>query len=226
MPRATSCVVRLAYDFMELETLTYIWKAVLLGIHAGFSPGPVSTMIITQSLLHGRRAGMKIATVPFLTDIPIITIIIPALYYLTFGLNNVIALISIVGACLLCYLAYESLSVTTAQFQQNNAPSLSLFRAIGINLFNPNLYIYWITICGPLSISAFATGGFATMFLFIGVYFASITSVKLGMALILGSVRHSLNWNIIIWINRLLGIVLLFIAASFLWQGYKVLFMP
>jgi threonine/homoserine/homoserine lactone efflux protein len=129
---------------------------------------------------------------------------------------------SIIRACLLCYLGYESLSVTASQFQQNKAPSISLFRAVGVNFFNPNLYIYWLTICGPLSVSALHVS-FATMLLFIGVFFLSITSAKLGIALALGSVRQSLNLKVIIWINRLLGIVMLVIAATFFWKGWSIL---
>lgn len=208
---------------MLLETSTYLWKAILLGIHAGVSPGPITTMLVTQSLLHGRRAGAKIALVPILTDIPIIATVIPALYYLTHGFGIVIALISIVGACLLCHLGYESLLVSAPHFQKKDVPPISLLRAVGINFFNPNLYIYWLTICGPLSISALRTDGFAVMFLFIGLFFICITSTKLVMALLFGSVRHSLDLRLIIWINRLLGIALLFFAASFLWQGFKIL---
>jgi len=208
---------------METVAFLFVWKAAVLGVHAGASPGPITTMLISQSLLHGRRAGAKIAFVPVLTDLPIIGVIIPCLYYLSLGLEYVIALISIIGACLLCYLGYESLSVTASQFQQNKAPSISLFRAVGVNFFNPNLYIYWLTICGPLSVSALHVS-FATMLLFISVFFISITSAKLGIALALGSVRQSLNWKVIIGINRLLGIVMFVIAATFFWKGCTILF--
>ena len=208
---------------MELETSTYVWKAILLGIHAGISPGPITTMLITQSLLHGRKAGAKIAFVPILTDIPIVALVIPSLYFLSHRFGIVIALISIVGACLLCHLGYESLSVTASHFQKKNVPPMSLLRAIGINFFNPNLYIYWLTICGPLALSALRTSGFAMMFFFIGTFFICITSAKLGLALLFGSVRHSLDLRFIIWINRLLGIALFFFAASFLWQGFKIM---
>jgi len=208
---------------METAAFVFVWKAVVLGVHAGASPGPITTMLVSQSLLHGRRAGAKIAFVPVLTDLPIIAVVIPCLYYLSLGLENVIALIALIGACLLCYLGYESLTVTASQFQQNNAPSISLLRAVGVNFFNPNVYIYWLTICGPLSVSALHVS-VTTMLLFIGVFFISITSVKLGIALALGSVRQSLDLKVIIWINRLLGIVMFVIAASFFWKGCNILF--
>jgi threonine/homoserine/homoserine lactone efflux protein len=209
---------------MDSETFSYIWKAALLGIQAGVSPGPVTTMIISQSLLHGRRAGAKMALVPILTDIPVVVIAIPALYFLTTGQDSVIAVISIIGACLLCWLGYESLSVTAARFQQNDVPVLSLPRAVGINFFNPNLYIYWLTICGPLCVEALRIS-FATLFLFIGIFYVGMTSVKLVMALFFGNVRKSLNCQVIVWINRLLGVALFCLAASFFWKGYTFLFM-
>jgi hypothetical protein len=51
-----------------------------------------------------------------------------------------------------------------------------------------------------------------------------MTLVKLGMALFFGNVRQSLNWLIIILINRFLGIAMFCIAASFFWKGYTILF--
>jgi threonine/homoserine/homoserine lactone efflux protein len=221
--KAMKTAIEKGVQNMATETFSYVWMATLLGIQAGFSPGPVTTMIITQSLLHGRRAGAKMALVPVLTDIPVVCIVIPTFYYLTIGLDGVIAVISIVGACLLCWLGYESLSVTASRFQKSDVPTLSLPRAVGINFFNPNLYIYWLTICGPLCASALRIN-FATLFLFIGVFYICMTSVKLGMALVFGNARKSLNWLVIVWINRLLGVAMFCIAATFFWKGYTILF--
>jgi threonine/homoserine/homoserine lactone efflux protein len=207
---------------MDAETFSFLWKGILLGMHAGFAPGPVTTLLVTESLLHGRRAGMKIAFVPVLTDLPVIGVIIPLLYYLTFDATVVIAAISMVGALILCGLGYESLSVTELRYARGEAPNVSLFKAIGTNFFNPNLYIYWITICGPLAVSAFYHS-WATMFLFLITFYISITLVKLGISLAVGTVRHSLNLKVIVWINRFLGAAMLLFAVLFFWQGFQML---
>ncbi|MDR3199557.1 MAG: LysE family transporter [Planctomycetaceae bacterium] len=207
---------------MDAELFSFIWKGILLGIHAGISPGPVTTLLVTESLLHGSRAGMRIAFVPVLTDIPVICIIIPLLYYLTFDATTIIAVISMIGAFILCGLSYESFSVTESRYKRGDVVRVSLLKAVGTNFFNPNLYIYWITICGPLAVSGLYRG-WTTMFSFLIMFYISITSVKLGLSLAVGNVRHSLNLKVIVWVNRFLGAAMLLFAVLFFWQGFQIL---
>jgi threonine/homoserine/homoserine lactone efflux protein len=207
---------------MDAENFSYFWKGILLGVHAGISPGPVTTLLVTESLLHGRRAGMRIAFVPVLTDIPVIGVIIPLLYYLTFDASAVIGVISMVGAVILCGLSYESFSVTESRYERGKVVRISLLKAVGVNFFNPNLYLYWITICGPLAVSALSHG-WAVMLLFLVTFYISITSIKLLLSLAVGSVRHTLNLKVIIWINRFLGAAMLLFAILFFYQGLQKL---
>ncbi|MDR0703781.1 MAG: LysE family transporter [Planctomycetaceae bacterium] len=203
---------------MDAESFSYFWKGILLGIHAGISPGPVTTLLITESLLHGQRAGMRIAFVPVLTDIPVIGVIIPLLYYLTFDTSAVIGVISMVGALILGRLSYESFSVTESRYERGEVARISLLKAVGVNFFNPNLYLYWITICGPLAVSAFSHS-WAVMFLFLITFYISLTLIKLLLSLTVGSVRHTLNLKVIIGINRFLGAAMLLFAILFFYQG-------
>jgi threonine/homoserine/homoserine lactone efflux protein len=191
-------------------------------MHAGFAPGPVSTLLMTESLRHGRRAGIRIAFVPVLTDLPVVAVAIPLLYYLTFSAATAVGIFSMTGSFFLAYLGYESLSVTRSQFERGEVPKVSLIRAVGINFFNPNLYIYWIAVCGPICVTALHLG-FGTLFLFLISFYISITSVKIGVALTVGSVRRKLNLTVIIWINRLLGAVMILFAALFFYQGWLFL---
>jgi threonine/homoserine/homoserine lactone efflux protein len=207
---------------MDAEIFSFFWKGILLGLHAGISPGPVTTLLITESLLHGRRAGMRIAFVPVLTDIPVICVIIPLLYYLTFDAAAVIGVISMIGAVILGGLSYESFSVTESRYERGEVARISLLKAVGVNFFNPNLYLYWITICGPLAVSALSHS-WAVMFLFLITFYISITSIKLLLSLAVGSVRHTLNLKVIIGINRFLGVAMLFFAILFFYQGMQKL---
>ncbi|MDR0338418.1 MAG: LysE family transporter, partial [Planctomycetaceae bacterium] len=174
---------------MDAESFSFFWKGVLLGVHAGISPGPVTTLLVTESLLHGRRAGMRIAFVPVLTDLPVIAMIIPLLYYLMLDATTMIAIISMVGAFILCGFSCESFSVTASRYERGDVERVSLLRAVGMNFFNPNLYIYWMTICGPLAVSGLSCG-WSTMFLFLTTFYVSITLVKLSLSLAVGSVRQ------------------------------------
>lgn len=194
----------------------------LLGLQAGLAPGPVLTLILAESIRHGRRAGMKLALVPLLTDWPIIAVVVPLLYYLTFDATAIIGVISMVGALFLCYLGYESVSVTRDQFVRGDAPRISLPRAVAVNFFNPNLYIYWIGICGPICVTALRNFGGPGLAVFLIAFYVSITLGKIGVSLAVGSVRQSLNVRMILWVNRLLGVMMWGFALLFFWQGYQL----
>ena len=44
---------------------------ILLGLSAGFAPGPLLTLVIAQTLKHNVREGIKVALAPLISDFPI-----------------------------------------------------------------------------------------------------------------------------------------------------------
>ena len=40
----------------------------LLGAPSGLAPGPMLLLIISETLRHGKRAGLKVACIPLFTD--------------------------------------------------------------------------------------------------------------------------------------------------------------
>jgi threonine/homoserine/homoserine lactone efflux protein len=57
---------------MDLQVIDYFGKGTLLGLAAGFSPGPLTVLVIGETLRHGLRSGLQVAIAPILTDIPVI----------------------------------------------------------------------------------------------------------------------------------------------------------
>ena len=54
------------------DLFTYIMLGATLGLSAGISPGPLLTLVISESLKHGPGGGIKVALSPLITDLPII----------------------------------------------------------------------------------------------------------------------------------------------------------
>ena len=54
------------------DLLAAIGTGGALGLSAGVSPGPLTTLLIGESLRHGRAAGLRIACVPLLSDLPVV----------------------------------------------------------------------------------------------------------------------------------------------------------
>lgn len=42
-----------------------------LGLSAGLAPGPLLTLVISETLQHGVKSGVKVALAPVITDLPI-----------------------------------------------------------------------------------------------------------------------------------------------------------
>ncbi len=59
---------------MPAIELTCLLNGAALGAAAGLSPGPLQALVLSESLRHGRREGVKASIAPLLTDIPIVIV--------------------------------------------------------------------------------------------------------------------------------------------------------
>ena len=62
-----------------------LMSGMLLGLSAGLSPGPMLTLVVSQTLRHGIQEGVKVAFAPLLTDTPIV---IACLLFLSISLRS------------------------------------------------------------------------------------------------------------------------------------------
>ncbi|MES9860524.1 MAG: hypothetical protein ABW157_19515 [Candidatus Thiodiazotropha sp. LLP2] len=74
--------------------LSTISAGIVLGLSAGFSPGPLLTLVISETLQHDIRAGIKVAVAPIITDLPIIIFSLFIINEIS-GLYNILGLISL-----------------------------------------------------------------------------------------------------------------------------------
>ena len=54
--------------------LEFLSSGILLGLAAGFAPGPLLVLVISETMRHGIRAGLKVSIAPLITDVPIILV--------------------------------------------------------------------------------------------------------------------------------------------------------
>lgn len=69
---------------------------ITLGLYAGFSPGPLLVLVISQTLKHGYKEGIKVALAPIITDVPIILVTVLFLSLIS-RYNSILGVISIIG---------------------------------------------------------------------------------------------------------------------------------
>jgi len=185
----------------------------LLGFVAGVAPGPLLALVVSQTLTYGVTEGVKVAVAPLITDVPIVlaTLLIGnALASHPFPLG----LLSLAGAGYISYLAWESFSISLDD-APNDQMARSLTKGILANFLNPHPYLFWMTVGTPLLLKTWENGPGGAIFWLFGFYMMLVGS-KMGIALLTGYSRRFLYGRGYLWLNRALGVVLLFFAVVLL----------
>ncbi|MGZ7109160.1 MAG: LysE family translocator [Methanobacterium sp.] len=194
---------------------------ITLGLDAGFSPGPLLFLVISQTLKHGYREGVKVAFAPIFSDIPIIIICLLFLSLIS-GYTSILGIISIIGGLYLLYLAYESFKTKGLTGNIELEKPKSLQKGVTLNLLNPAPYLFWITIGGPIIIPAYYQSALSPLIFIIGFY-ALLIGSKIALAYATGKSRDFIKGKTYIYIMRILGAVLVIFAIYFLMQGTQLL---
>jgi len=193
----------------------------VLGLSGGLSPGPVLTLVVTETLNHGFGSGFRVAIAPLVTDVPIVAAVLLVLSRLA-GAETVLGIIALTGAVFLIYLGVHSAAVRGSEPETDGVPSRSFLKGVALNLVNPNPYLFWLTIGGPIVFEA-CSRGLSAIALFIGFFYAALVGSKIGVALLVSRSRRFLRSRAYLWLNRSLGVVLLIYALHFVHEGLRYL---
>jgi threonine/homoserine/homoserine lactone efflux protein len=150
--------------------LTYLVVGITYAFAAAIQPGPFQTFIISQTLKVGWKKTLPAAFAPLLSDIPIIILTLFILTSIPAGFLN---FLQIGGGLLLLYLAYGSFK-SFLNFKQLNEKEIkndnTLFKAVLVNFLNPNPYLGWSLIMGPLFIKGYNESAVNGIALIAGFY--------------------------------------------------------
>ncbi len=152
----------------------YLIQGVGYGLAAASQPGPFQTYLISQSLTRGWKRTLPAAFAPLVSDGPIILICLLVLSQVPEWLERAL---HIAGGAFILYLAYgafrswKNFDSQTAQIEP--AGEKSILRAAMMNALNPNPYIFWTLVTGPILLAGwretpvngigFLAGFYATM---------------------------------------------------------------
>jgi threonine/homoserine/homoserine lactone efflux protein len=129
----------------------FLILGITLGFASGVQPGPFQTFLITRTLNNGWRSTLPCALVPLISDIPIVILVLVILNVVPGWMENVLRF---VGGFFLLYLAFGSfksfLNYSWNQVTLLQPARQNFLKAITVNLLNPNPYLAWSLIMGPL----------------------------------------------------------------------------
>lgn len=200
---------------------SYLIIGTILGLSAGFAPGPLLALVVSETLQHDIKAGVKVALAPVLTDLPIILFTIFILSKLS-GYHNILGTISIGGACFICYLGILNIKTVGIDLQKNSGTPDSLRKGFLVNVLSPHPYLFWITVGGPTIVKAMNLGLFAAG-IFVLSFYVMLIGSKIGIALLVGQSRSFLQGRKYIRVMRFLGILLIILAVMLFRDGMQML---
>ena len=201
-----------------MEPLTAALGGAALGLTGGLAPGPLTALVMTQTLRHGTGEGVKISLAPVITDGPLLLLGALAADWLARS-AVVFAGIGLLGAGFLFFLGLESLRAGPLEVTAGEAPSGGVIRAVLTNLLNPHPYLFWVTVGGPMVAAAWGHSAVSAAG-FLVAFFAMLCGAKVAIALLVGRGRHLLTGRSYVWMLRLLGLVMWGFAAAFLWEAF------
>lgn len=206
---------------MTDHLLHFISAGVLLGLSAGVSPGPLLTLVLTQSIKHNSTEGIKVAITPLITDLPIILTTLLILNRLA-QFNLILAIISFVGGIFVAYLGVESIKIKGLSINLQDTKSASLKKGIITNLLNPSPYLFWATVGTPLLLKSFQINLLTTI-IFLTSFYVFLVGSKIMIATLSARTKFFMNQKIYVIIMRILGIALLIFSILLILEGVKYL---
>lgn len=201
--------------------INFLVIGIILGLSAGFAPGPLLALVVSETLRHNIRSGIKVALAPVITDLPIILI---SLFILT-KLSNFhagLGIVSMGGGLFLLLLGYQSLKTQGVNLDIQVANPKSLSKGILTNVLSPHPYLFWLSVGTPTMTSAMNSHPFAGV-AFIGGFYFCLVGAKVTVAILTGKSRSFLTGNSYRAMIRCLGLLLIILAGKLFYDGLALL---
>ncbi len=207
---------------MELTSASaLIIAAITLGIIEGVKPGPLMAVVISETMIHNWKSGLKVALVPLITDGPVI--LLSVILYELLTINAISqAIIGFMGSLILIWLGIDCFKKSKIKFDDSPKESHSFKKGIITNLTNPNMYLYWVLIGAPFLLEAYSIN-ISYPFLFIGGFFAAFIVLKMCIAILVDKSKDFLNTSGYKRLLQFSGIALFVFSGMFFVDALSVL---
>jgi threonine/homoserine/homoserine lactone efflux protein len=207
-----------SFRIVDPPVFAYVLQGFLLGFPAAATPGPLQAFYLAQTMRSGWKRTLPAALAPLLSDGPIILLV---LVVLTRTPDSFLRGLRIAGGLFILYLAFNAVK----QFRQQEAAQAilpdashkSLFKAVVTNLLNPNPYIFWGVVSGPILIEAWRQSPAYGMGFLLGFYGTMITGLALLIMIFAAAGRFSLRAARLL--SALSALVLFAFGLYQLWTG-------
>jgi threonine/homoserine/homoserine lactone efflux protein len=170
--------------------LVLFLQGAALALPATLQPGPLQAFLASQALTYGWRRTLPAAAAPLATDGFIITVVLLVLTQMPAGL---LLGLRVAGGAFLVYLAIEVLrrlkQPPPTEQTSEGVERQSFSKAVVMNLLNPNAYLFWGIIAGPILLDAWMEWPPKGIAFVVGFYVTFVFSLA-AFIVVVGSARH------------------------------------
>lgn len=199
--------------------LTYLILGITYAFAAAVQPGPLQTYLISQTLTHNWRRTLPAALSPLLSDGPIILLVLLVLSRVPLWMAQALRL---AGGVFVLYLAWGALKAWRTYDAQHMQPApSSLLRAALVNVLNPNPYISWTLVLGPLLLKGWRETPSHGVALLAGFYGTMV--LALAATIVLFAAARNLGPRVTRLLIALSSVALACFGCYLLWGGCRTL---
>ncbi|WP_243360009.1 LysE family translocator [Fundidesulfovibrio terrae] len=199
------------------DALTYLATGAALGLTGALSPGPLLALVCVQTLTHGPREGARVGMAPLFTDLPVMSLCMLVLTALS-GQAWLMGALSLAGSVVVFRFGLASFKTKPLEIMASPTPARSWRKGVATNLLNPNVWIFWGTVGAPTVLEAFGSSVAAGAGFLAGFYVCLIGAFA-AVAWISARCSSFLSGTGYVRTMRVLGVVLILLAARLAWGG-------
>lgn len=200
--------------------MNFLFMGSLLGLSAGMAPGPLLTLVVSETLAHDIRAGVRVALAPLVSDLPIVLLTLFILSKVS-GFQSVLGGISLVGGGVIFYMGIQGFRTPGAVLMEKKVPR-SLTKGVLVNFLSPHPYLFWISVGAPAMGRAMAVNIGAAIF-FVASFYLFLVGSKVGLAVFVGRSKSFLKGRIYRVTMKCLGGALCCLAIFLFKDGLGLL---
>jgi threonine/homoserine/homoserine lactone efflux protein len=198
--------------------LGYLILGMTYAFAAAVQPGPLQTYLVSQALSHGWRRTFPAAFSPLISDGPVIVLVLLVLSRVPAWLAQYLRC---AGGVFVLYLAFSAAKTWRTWHLQDitRAPSRrqSVLSAAMVNLLNPNPYIGWSLVMGPLLLQGWRETPAHGIALLVGFYAVMVLSLTGIIALF--AMARNLGPRVSRALIALSAVALACFGCYLLWSG-------
>src|ERR1700690_231636 len=130
--------------------ILYLILGLTYGFGAAIMPGPFQTYLIAQTLSAGWKRTLPKAFAPLISDVPVACLVLLVLSQMPHSIERFLHLGGGLFVLFLAYGAFTAWRAGPAGEEQVRPGQDSMWKAVLVNVLNPNAYLGWSLVTGPL----------------------------------------------------------------------------